>query len=228
MTGPCDYMSRLLGRALDACRGLSGLLLVLLITLPFHGGAVSAFQSTTKRSKMQSFSKAEERRGFRSLEAMVVGPEGSLGVMPYFDAKRVAGSMGLSLVEVSSSPLVWKIADYGKMMYELSKSAKSRKKPPQEHEIKFGLSVADADYSRSVSRVREFLEAGDTVKVTVFLRGFEMRMKDRAQSMMDRVLSDCRPQRVQGTRELQGRQFSLRISGAAPASSPLMVQEGGK
>ena len=184
---------------------------------------------------MQRIVKAEERRGHQWLEATVIGQDGrSLGQMDYRQAKSLAESEDVDLVEVSSRPLAWRLMDYGKAMYKVSKALKAAKvssRRQKEHEVKFGLTVAQADYDRSVAHVREFLDAGDAVKVTVFLRRFEMRHPERAQEMLDRVLSDVGQCRTQGSRELAGRSVSIRltrISGASVQRTTLMNRDTGE
>ena len=184
---------------------------------------------------MQRIVKAEERMGHQRLEATVIGQDGSnLGQMGYRQAKSLAESEGVDLVEVSSRPLAWRLMDYGKAMYKASKALKASKvssRRPKEHEVKFGLTVAQADYERFVSHARGFLVEGDAVKVTVFLRKFEMRHPEKAQDMLDRVLADLGPCRVQGSREMAGRSVSVRltrISGASAQRTALMNRDTGE
>ena len=119
-----------------------------------------------------------------------------IGVMPTREAQTLARDQSLDLVEVSSNadPPVCRIMDYGKFRYEESmkrKQAKSRSHSRQVKEVKFHANVADHDYTTKVNRMREFLEKGHKVKVTLTFRGRENAHRELGFELLERVLKDC-------------------------------------
>jgi translation initiation factor IF-3 len=119
-----------------------------------------------------------------------------LGVMATRDAQRLADQQGLDLVEVSpnAEPPVCKIMDYGKFRYEESikrKQARKNQKTVQVKEIKFHASVDPNDLAHKMRQMKEFLEAGHKVKVTLQYRGRENAHKELGVEVMQNVIQDC-------------------------------------
>jgi len=111
----------------------------------------------------------------------VIGAEGEqLGIMDTREARSLAESQGLDLVQVAatSDPPVCKILDYGKFKYEEKKKQKVAKKKQVQIEIKEiqlrpKTDVHDLDHK--AKSALKFIEDGDKVKVTVFYRGRELQ-----------------------------------------------------
>ena len=71
----------------------------------------------------------------RAREVRVIDNEGNqLGVMPPFEALKIARERGLDLVEISpnANPPVCKIQDYGKFLYEKEKQEREEKNRNEE------------------------------------------------------------------------------------------------
>jgi translation initiation factor IF-3 len=118
-----------------------------------------------------------------------------LGIMEVYEARTIAEERGLDLVEVAPTarPPVCKIMDYGKYKYEQAKQAKeAKKKQHQVHvkEMKFRPKIDDHDYDFKVAHVREFLEKGDKVKLTIMFRGREMMHQEFGLAILKRVEAD--------------------------------------
>lgn len=98
-------------------------------------------------------------------------------------AKEIASSLGVDLVEIARQgdiPIV-KVIDYGKFKFEKSKKEKENKKKQkviQVKEIKMGPKIDTGDFDRKVKLAAEFLEVGDSVKVSMRFRGREMAHTD--------------------------------------------------
>ncbi|MCK4510313.1 translation initiation factor IF-3, partial [bacterium] len=110
-------------------------------------------------------------------------------------ALAMAEERELDLVEVSpkAKPPVCKIMDYGKYMYQLNKRAKEAKK--RQHvtvvkEVKMRPKIEPHDYDFKVRHAREFLAAGDKVKMTVIFRGRELAHKELGRRLMERAIED--------------------------------------
>ena len=117
------------------------------------------------------------------------------GVMPFFDALRLAEDAGLDLVEIApnSAPPVCKILDYGKYRFlEQKKAAEARKKQKtvEVKEVKLRPGIDDHDYDVKMRAMNKFIEEGDKVKVTMRFRGRELAHQDIGLRVLDRVKSD--------------------------------------
>jgi translation initiation factor IF-3 len=103
---------------------------------------------------------------------------GQIGILPPFEALKLARSKNLDLVEISptAQPPVCRIMDYGKYLYQQEKKereAKKHQKTITVKEVKFRINVDDHDYETKKNHVLRFLDEGDKVKATIFFRGRE-------------------------------------------------------
>ena len=136
-------------------------------------------------------------------------------------ALSVAEDEGLDLVEVSpkADPPVCRIMDYGKYRYQMSKRSKESKK--NQHtvtlkEIKYRPKTGIHDYDNKTKHVREFLQHGNKVKITIMFRGREMAHPEFGREILARVVEDVKDlsQEVPNiwTSRLEGRNMSLVLS----------------
>jgi translation initiation factor IF-3 len=115
------------------------------------------------------------------------------------------------LVEISpnAEPPVCKLMDYGKFIFEKSKSQKEQKKKQKQiqvKEIKFRPGTDEGDYQVKLRNLRRFLEGGDKAKVTIRYRGREMAHLEIGIKQLERVKADLEdiancesfPNRVEG------------------------------
>src|SRR5207244_9143199 len=88
----------------------------------------------------------------RAREVRVIDDEGQqVGVMPPFEAVKLARAKGLDLVEISpnANPPVCKIQDFGKFLYEQDKRARAAKKKQKVitiKEVQFLVNLDEKDY----------------------------------------------------------------------------------
>ena len=106
-----------------------------------------------------------------------------------------AEEAGVDLVEISpnAEPPVCRIMDYGKFLYEKSKSSKEQKKKQkviQVKEIKFRPGTDDGDYQVKLRNLVRFLEEGDKAKITLRFRGREMAHQQIGMEVLNRVRKD--------------------------------------
>jgi translation initiation factor IF-3 len=126
----------------------------------------------------------------------VIDDEGKqLGILPPFDALKLAREKNLDLVEVSptAQPPVCRIMDFGKYLYEQDKkerAAKKHQKTISVKEVKFRINVDEHDYEFKKNHVLRFLEDGDKVKATIFFRGREMTHTNLGREILDRLIKD--------------------------------------
>jgi translation initiation factor IF-3 len=138
----------------------------------------------------------------RAREIRVIGDEGEqIGVMPPFEALKLARSKNLDLVEISptAQPPVCRIMDYGKYLYQQEKKereAKKHQKTITVKEVKFRINVDDHDYETKKNHVLRFLDGGDKVKATIFFRGREMTRTGLGRTILERLIKDVEPQSI--------------------------------
>ena len=83
--------------------------------------------------------------------------------------------------------------DYGKFLYEKSKSSKEQKKKQkviQVKEIKFRPGTDEGDYQVKLRSLIRFLEDGDKAKITLRFRGREMAHQQIGMEVLNRVKDD--------------------------------------
>jgi translation initiation factor IF-3 len=126
----------------------------------------------------------------------VIDDQGNqLGIMPPYEALKIARERSLDLVEISpqAQPPVCKIMDYGKYIYQLSKKAheaKKHQKQIQLKEVKFRPQTDEHDYEFKKNHILDFLKDGDKVKASVRFRGREMAHKEIGRRLLDRLVTD--------------------------------------
>jgi translation initiation factor IF-3 len=118
-----------------------------------------------------------------------------LGIMPPYQALKIAKEQQLDLVEVSPTavPPVCKIMDYGKYVYQLNKRAHEAKKNQRNiivKEVKFRPTTDDHDYEFKKNNILRFLKEGDKVKAVVEFRGREISHAEIGRRLMDRLFGD--------------------------------------
>ena len=115
-----------------------------------------------------------------------------LGVLSLDAALRIASEKGLDLVEVApqASPPVCRLMDYGRFKFETIKREKDQRRKQNViklKEMKLRPKVAEHDFQTKFKGVRQFLEQGEKVKVTIMFRGREMVHQEIGRRILDRV-----------------------------------------
>lgn len=123
---------------------------------------------------------------------LLIGPEGrSLGVLPTDKALALAREKGLDLVEVApeASPVVCKVVDYGKYRYQQEKREKKQQKSSRLKEVKFTIQTGEHDFQTKLARIREFLDEGHKVRVSVFFKGRQIIHIGKGEEILTRVVA---------------------------------------
>jgi len=169
----------------------------------------------------------------RAREIRVINEEGGqLGIMPPYEALRIARGQGLDLVEVAptANPPVCRIINYGKYLYQLSKrqhEARKHQKSIELKEVKMRPRTSTHDFETKRNKVLEFLREGAKVKVTIMFRGREMAHRDLGFKMMERLAEEVSEMGMVETRpKIEGPNLSTIIAarkavgkGAPPRAS---------
>jgi translation initiation factor IF-3 len=83
--------------------------------------------------------------------------------------------------------------DYGKFLYEKSKSQKEQKKKQKQvqvKEIKLRPATDEGDYQVKLRNLKRFLEDGDKAKVTLKFKGREMAHQELGLEVLKRIEED--------------------------------------
>ncbi len=165
----------------------------------------------------------------RVREVRLIDDKGEqMGVVLAVEALRMARELGLDLVEIApqSVPPVCKILDYGKFKFEQEKKLKDNRKNQKIvkiKEIRMQPKIDDHDLDFKSKHVREFLNEGNKVKVTIRFRGRELAHTEIGEDVLRSVLG-----RIDGLYNLErpptmeGRFMSMILS---PKSSPVKKPE---
>lgn len=139
-------------------------------------------------------------RQIRAEQVRVIEENGKqLGVLPLYQALKIAEERGLDLVEIvpDANPPVCKITDLGKFLYEQRKREKESKKKQKIIEVKemqFSPTIQDHDIEIKVKKMKEWLSDSSKVKVVVRGIGREGMHQEVMRAVMDKVISavgDC-------------------------------------
>ncbi len=138
--------------------------------------------------------------------------------MALSDALAQAQAATLDLVEIvaDSDPIVCKIMDYGKHLFEIKKTkaaAKKKQKQQQVKEMKFRPGTEEADYQVKLKALIRFLESGDKAKVTLKFRGRELAHQELGMEMMQRIEKDLLELgTVEQAAKMEGKQLTMVIA----------------
>ncbi|MGB8259244.1 MAG: translation initiation factor IF-3 [Terracidiphilus sp.] len=146
-----------------------------------------------KRSA-KSFIRINDR--IRAREIRVIDENGEqLGILPPYEALKIARERGLDLVEVSpnAAPPVCRIQDYGRYLYEKEKSERAARKKQKVivvKECKFSVTVDEHDYQTKKNQAVRFLTDGDKVKASLRFRGRQMAHRELGYKIINRLITD--------------------------------------
>lgn len=125
------------------------------------------------------FKELQINEQIRDREVRLLDENGQLGIHPLAEARRIASERNLDLVKVSpgATPPVCKLMDYGKYRYDAIKREKEQKKNQRVIEVKetqLSPTIDIGDINVKAKRTREFVEAGNKVKIVVRMKGRQL------------------------------------------------------
>ncbi|MBQ9620655.1 MAG: translation initiation factor IF-3 [Atopobiaceae bacterium] len=192
-------------------------------------------RGTKFRRKVCTIAKSDEPRINEEIYARTVrliGVDGSqLGVFNIADARRVAESQNLDLVEIApnADPPVCKVLDYAKYRYEQDRKAKAARKKQSKVEIKemkFRPKIDVGDYETKKSHVMRFLKKGAKVKITIMFRGREMAHPEQGKMVLDRLAEDLKPfANVEQQPLMEGRNMHMLVAPIKGAFDKIDIPE---
>ena len=130
-----------------------------------------------------------------------------------------AKDASLDLVQVSSSdadPVVCKLLDYGKHLFDKKKNTSSSKvkvKRNTTKEIKFRPSTDVGDYNVKIKKIKSFILDGDKTKISVRFRGREILNSDIGLNLLHKLRDELKDiAQVDQDPSLEGRQLLMVLS----------------
>ena len=141
------------------------------------------------------------------------------GMMSLEKAIKEAERVSLDLVQVSSNdsnPVVCKLLDYGKHIFEKKKSSSSSKVKSRKvstKEIKFRPSTDVGDYNIKLKKIKSFIINGDKTKISVRFRGREILNSDMGLDLLKKISTELDDiAQIDQEPELEGRQLLMILS----------------
>ena len=151
---------------------------------------------------------------------MLIGKDGEKqGIFSILEALETARNESLDLVQVSPSdadPVVCKLLDYGKYVFDKKKSISSTKvkvKRNTTKEIKFRPSTDVGDYNIKLKKIKSFILEGDKTKISVRFRGREILNSDLGLNLLNKLRDELESiAQVDQEPSLEGRQLLMVLS----------------
>ena len=151
---------------------------------------------------------------------MLIGSNGEKhGIVELSVALDSARKASLDLVQVSNSdsdPIVCKLLDYGKHLFDKKKSISASKvkiKRNTTKEIKFRPSTDVGDYKIKLKKIKSFILDGDKTKISVRFRGREILNSDMGLDLLHRLRDELKDiAQVDQEPSLEGRQLLMVLS----------------
>ncbi len=153
-------------------------------------------------------------------EVMLIDNTGQKkGIVSIVEALEAANDASLDLVQVSPSdakPVVCKLMDYGKHLFDKKKNVSSSKVKAKKNttkEIKFRPTTDVGDYDVKLKKIKSFILDGDKTKISVRFRGREILNSDMGLDLLNKLkdeLSDIA--QVDQEASLEGRQLLMVLS----------------
>jgi len=141
------------------------------------------------------------------------------GIVSIEEALNTAKSISLDLVQVSpagSDPVVCKILDYGKYLFDKKKNlaaSKTKLKRNTTKEIKFRPSTDIGDYNIKLNKIKSFILDGDKTKISVRFRGREILNSDLGLRLLNNIRDELEDiAQVDQDASLEGRQLLMVLS----------------
>ena len=141
------------------------------------------------------------------------------GIVPIVDALQAASIASLDLVQVSPSdanPVVCKLLDYGKHLFDKKKNASSSKikvKRNTTKEIKFRPTTDVGDYNIKLKKIKSFILDGDKTKISVRFRGREILNSEMGLNLLNKLRDELvEIAQVDQEPSLEGRQLLMVLS----------------
>ncbi|AGR40908.1 translation initiation factor IF-3 [Spiroplasma taiwanense] len=128
----------------------------------------------------------------RAKQILIIKEDGEkIGPLNKFDALKLAEENNLDLLQVGiqdNSTVIAKMLDHGKFKYEQKRKQRENKKNQvkvENKEIRLTVGIGEHDLDTKARKAREFLEAGDRVKISLKFKGREIVYQEFGKVTLD-------------------------------------------
>lgn len=187
----------------------------LFLFLKFSGEVTIKRDIRANGGKEKDKNRVVMNEDIRAREVRLINFDGSqAGIVPLAEALAAADAAGVDLVQIADAdPVVCKIMDYNKYIYEAKKQqneAKKKQVRTQVKEMKFRPGTEEGDYQVKLRNLIRFLEHGDKAKVTLRFRGRELAHQEIGMELLKRVEADLAEMSVvEQFPKMEGRQLTM-------------------
>jgi translation initiation factor IF-3 len=171
-------------------------------------------------ARLHSIANARINNQINAPELRIIDDKGeNLGVMKLEEAKTLAKSKGLDLIEISAKaiPPVARIMSYDKFRYQEEKKRKKQRAMEKNADFKrvqLGLGTATHDLEIKAGLANDFLHEGHTVEIFMMLRGREKANKNFGIEKMNAFLKMIAPHKLLMSPRFTGRGITAQIAKA--------------
>ncbi len=141
-----------------------------------------------------------------------------IGVVLIDEALRQAKDASLDLVEISpnAEPSVCKILDFSRYKYNAKKKlqeAKKKQKKTVLKEMKFKVNIGQGDLDIKLRKIREFLEEGDKVKISLWFKGREIMHREKGEELFKKIIANLESiAKIDSEPKMEGKQVIMIVS----------------
>lgn len=141
-----------------------------------------------------------------------------IGVVTLDEALRQAKELGLDLVEISpnAEPPVCKILDFSRYKYDAKKKLQETKKKQKKtvlKEMKFKVNIGQGDFDVKLRKIKEFLEEGDKVKISLWFKGREIIHREKGNELFAKIIANLESvAKIDSTPKMEGKQIIMVVS----------------
>ena len=149
-------------------------------------------------------------------QVRLVGDNVTPGIYSFKEAYKIADDLNLDLVEINGdqNPIICKILDYEKYLYEQKKKNKENKQKPQEiKEIQLSPQINEHDFNFKVEHAIKFLKEKNKVKAFVLFKGRSINYKDQGDTIINKFCESLLQYgKIEKSPVLEGRKLTVIIN----------------
>ena len=141
-----------------------------------------------------------------------------IGVVTLEEALRQSKELGLDLVEISpnAEPPVCKILDFSRYKYDAKKKLQETKKKQKKivlKEMKFKVNIGQGDFDVKLRKIREFLEEGDKVKISLWFKGREIIHRENGNQLFAKIIANLESiAKIDSEPKMEGKQIIMVVT----------------
>ena len=141
-----------------------------------------------------------------------------IGVVTLDEALRQAKELGLDLVEISpnAEPPLCKILDFSRYKYDAKKKLQETKKKQKKtvlKEMKFKVNIGQGDFDVKLRKIKEFLEEGDKVKISLWFKGREIIHREKGNELFAKIIANLESvAKIDSSPKMEGKQIIMVVS----------------